>query len=53
MAVESAATLTSICGKAEGFARRIALLEGKLTEAHHAHDTAKVPADADLRWEEA
>jgi hypothetical protein len=39
MEAESAATLASTYGEAEGFVRRIALLEGELSEECQAHDT--------------
>jgi hypothetical protein len=61
MEVESVAVLASARGEAEGFTRRIALLEGELMEAHQVHDTTEVncrglsdtAAYSDQRWEEA
>jgi hypothetical protein len=38
---ESTTALASACGKVEGFARRIALLEVELTEAHQAQETVE------------
>jgi hypothetical protein len=40
MEPESVTTLASTGGEAEGFARRIALLKGKLVDGHQARDTA-------------
>jgi hypothetical protein len=42
MEVESVTALAFAHGEAEGFARRIALLEGELVEAHQARDPAEV-----------
>jgi hypothetical protein len=57
---ESATTLASACREAEGFAQKIALLEGELMESHRAQDTVKLnsqglshmAADTERRWEE-
>jgi hypothetical protein len=40
MEPESVTTLASTGGEAEGFARRIALLKGKLVDGRQARDTA-------------
>jgi hypothetical protein len=37
---ESVASLASCCGEADGFARRVALLEGELTVGRQARDKA-------------
>jgi hypothetical protein len=42
MEAGSATTLASACRVAEGFARRISLLKGKLAEVHQARDMAEV-----------
>jgi hypothetical protein len=61
MEAKSAAVLASAHGEAEGFTRRIALLEGELVEAHQVHGTTEVnsrglsnaAAYSDQWWEEA
>jgi hypothetical protein len=57
--VESAASLASCREEADGFTRRVALLEGELMDARQAHDTAKANfqglldrADDIDRWRE-
>jgi hypothetical protein len=59
--VESATSVVSACGDADGFARRVTLFEGKLTDARQAQDTSKVnfqrlsnkAADVIQQWEDA
>jgi hypothetical protein len=61
MEAESLTMLTSTHGEAEVFTRRISLLEGELTEACQARDTAEVnsqslsdiAADTERWWEES
>jgi hypothetical protein len=61
MEAESVTTLASAHGEAEGFTRRIALLEGKLMDTRQAQDMTEannrglfdVAANVDRRWEEA
>jgi aminopeptidase N len=61
MEMKSVVALTSARGKAEGFARRIALVQGELANALQARDIAEVnswslsgvAADTDRWWKEA
>jgi hypothetical protein len=61
MEMKSVVALASARGKAEGFARRIALVEGELVDALQAQDIAEVnswslsgvAADTDRWWKEA
>jgi BMFP domain-containing protein YqiC len=61
MEPESAIVLASARGEVEVFARTIALLEEKLTEAHQTRDTSEVnsrglsdvEADVEQQWEES
>jgi hypothetical protein len=61
MEAENLTMLTSTHGEAEVFTRRISLLEGELTEACQARDTAEVnsqslsdiAADTERWWEES